>query len=104
MSANLNGNRELGMVSPITVFKDWMPLIVLFIGAITWGMKLESAIARGEQDELAMLERVVKLEAAVGRGILPRAEEKFEANSLAIREVDRRLSRLEVKIDGETKK
>lgn len=56
-------------------------LVLIGVGVISWGLKLESRIDAKDR-------RLDALEAQVGNGILPRAEER-------ISDLERRINRLE---------
>ena len=63
-------------------------LIAMLLSVVAWGLKLETEL-NGVRD------RVGAVEARVADGILPRAEERINANVRELEEIERRLERLE---------
>ncbi len=53
-------------------------LLTLFVGVLQWGLKLEAELNEERSLRQALERRVATLEAKVGNGILPRAEERID--------------------------
>lgn len=58
-------------------FRDWLPLVMLCIAGLVWGMKLETDIRTANTQLLHLSVQLAHIEAQVDRGILPRAEERI---------------------------
>ena len=54
-------------------------LLLLGIGFLNWGLKLESEINEVRQENTLLRREITELKAQVGNGILPRAEERIRA-------------------------
>ena len=54
-------------------------LLLLGIGFLNWGLKLESEINEVRQENTLLRREITELKAQVGNGILPRAEERIRS-------------------------
>ena len=76
-TAKLNGYKPRSYGDIVAV----ATLLTLFISCVAWGLKLE-----GELNSVR--DKVMKLEAKVGNGILPRAEERIRSLSDDLNEIE----------------
>ena len=63
-------------------------LLALFIGTLSWGLKLEAELN-------AVRNALIAVQARVADGILPRAEERINQHTDQLHDIRRRLERLE---------
>lgn len=79
--------------------RDWLPVVLLLISGLVWGMKLESRWDVQVAVNSALLERVVTIERAINAGILPLAEEKLRAQQRQIDEQRQEIEDLSRKLE-----
>lgn len=74
MSQNNQEHRD-----PARWFRDWMPVVMVFIAGVVWGMKLDGALTamRGEVADMKM--HLKDIDAKFAQGISPRADERLNA-------------------------
>lgn len=70
-------------------FRDWLPVIMLALSGLVWGMKLETNLAAHEAEARLLERRLARVEGQLEIGILPRADERLHA-------VEARLTRVEM--------
>lgn len=63
-------------------------LLALFVGVLAWGLKLESELN-------SVRNQLNAVSARVADGILPRAEERIERHDSELRDIRRRIERIE---------
>ena len=77
------------------VIRDWLPMITLVVSGLVWGMKLEGNILAINATLLNMEQRLGRVEAQIGAGILPRAEEKITAVEARMAAIERCADRID---------
>ena len=89
----------VGMTSLGRTIRDWMPVAMLLVGGLVWGMKLETRWDVQDARHSTLVERVVTIERSINAGILPLAEEKLRAQQRQIDDQRREIEELSRRLE-----
>jgi len=73
-------------------FRDMLPLFMMVISGLVWGMKLEARADRNAENTEELRTEVTRLRAEISSGILPVAKERIDGLSSRLYAVERHLA------------